>query len=365
MATHTLRSLRAHRSTSATTRIRKSRSTGDTTARAISKLLEHKNDPTVSVGTTQASGALHSKDVAPRLLMIIDDFTMRVAVREVAEQAGVVVDSSPNPEAALERFLGGAHAIVATDSLSIIRAMRAMPPRLQPYLFYVVATLPDNGVAGLSAGADDSLCAASAPELLRSRIEAARRIATLQVALEAARAEHETVASIDPLTRAGTRRFFEEQFPREIRSAARNHLPLSMAVCDVDHFKRINDTYGHAAGDHVLRELARRIINLLRDEQDWVARLGGEEFAIVFTRTRIGDARGLARRLRLVICSTPFRFGEVELHVSASFGLVGLDRVQGSATRIAEYLKGAADKALYKSKELGRNRVTVAMATAE
>jgi diguanylate cyclase (GGDEF)-like protein len=361
MATTTLRTLHS-RNAAATTRTRKSRSTGDTTARAISKLLDRKNDATASIGATQGTGVLLGTDEPPRLLMIIDDFAMRVAIREVAEQAGVVVDSSPNPEAALERFLHGSHALVATDSLSIIRAMRAMPPRLQPYLFYVVDKTPDDGAAGVIAGADDSICASSAPELLRSRIGAARRIAALQSALTAARAERETVASLDPLTRAGTRRFFEEQFPREIRSAARNRVPLSMAICDVDHFKRINDTHGHAAGDHVLRELSGRIINVLRDQQDWIARVGGEEFAIVFARTRPEDARGLARRMRLIICSTPFRYGEVELDVSASFGLVGLDRVQGSANRVADYLKHAADKALYKSKESGRNRVTVAMA---
>lgn len=358
--TRTVKALRGA-STAATTRTRRPRGAGDTTAQAVSRLVGRGEELAAGLDATRNTTLMQSAQGVPRLLMVIDDFMMRVNVRDLAEQAGLIVDSSPNPEAALQKFYDEGYTLVVTDSLETIRDVRSLPVQAQPHILFTVDSDPENGIEGLNAGADDCFSIGSAPELIRAKLAVARRVAALETALASSRSQRKAVEALDPLTHAGTRRFFDQQFPKEIRSAARRGAALSIAICDIDHFKRINDQHGHAIGDKVLREFVRRIENILRERQDWVARIGGEEFAIVFTRTDTQEARGLTRRIRLVICSAPFRIGDLELHVSASFGLAGSNKLSGAADATADRLKTAADRALYRSKDVGRNRVTVAL----
>jgi two-component system cell cycle response regulator len=133
---------------------------------------------------------------------------------------------------------------------------------------------------------------------------------------------------------------------------------VSLIVCDIDHFKRINDTLGHPGGDEVLKQFGARLKSCLRHDIDWVARLGGEEFAIVLPETTYEAALGVARKLRSSVAETPFPVSEHNLKVTASFGVCGLDRVPVGQRQIPVQLMKVADAALYRSKNDGRNRVT-------
>ena len=119
---------------------------------------------------------------------------------------------------------------------------------------------------------------------------------------------------------------------REIARAARYSHPISVAMCDIDHFKRINDKYGHPVGDAVLRQCAQRMQKCLRRGTDWIARLGGEEFAIVLPETGLDKGLLVCRKLREALAAEPFSSG-------------------------SERLMSVADRALYRSKEAGRDRV--------
>lgn len=178
-------------------------------------------------------------------------------------------------------------------------------------------------------------------------------------------AEHEaqlqhqlyTTATHDGLTGTLNRRHLMVRLRQEVELARRSGLPLGVVMFDVDHFKRVNDEHGHAAGDDVLRGLAERIRPALRT-YDLFGRYGGEEFVMVLPQTEQEDALAIAERLRLLISGSPFpRSGDVAhraLGVTASLGLAVLDV---DTLTSPERLLQAADEALYRAKAGGRNRV--------
>src|SRR5262249_5339803 len=143
--------------------------------------------------------------------------------------------------------------------------------------------------------------------------------------------------------------------------AARYGRALSLILCDIDHFKKINDTLGHPAGDDILRQFGPRLQRELRKGVDWVARIGGEEFAIVMPETTYDAALAVARKLRVAVARVAFKATSKSLQVTASFGLCGMDRVPLGEPRLADRVLKIADAALYRSKNDGRNRVTAAI----
>ncbi len=158
----------------------------------------------------------------------------------------------------------------------------------------------------------------------------------------------------DPLTRAYNKRFLAEHLSKEVKFARRHHTKLSMLMIDLDHFKNINDTYGHPTGDQVLVQLAELAHNMIRGE-DVVARYGGEEFAVVLRDISLEDAAIAAERLRVSIRATAFIHGDTELPVTASIGVATLM----PHMKDPQELIAAADSALYAAKAAGRNRVMV------
>ena len=160
---------------------------------------------------------------------------------------------------------------------------------------------------------------------------------------------YEEQALTDALTSISNRRAFDEFIDRQYAEFQRDGRPATVLMLDVDHFKRFNDTYGHAAGDEVLKGVARELKRTMR-EVDLVARYGGEEFAVVFPGTHVKEAGPVAERARAVIAGTIFNHEGSELKVTASFGLAEL--------RTGETMSDAvkrADEALYASKRAGRN----------
>jgi len=158
-------------------------------------------------------------------------------------------------------------------------------------------------------------------------------------------------ATRDALTGALNRRSFFELFEREVSSARRHRAPLSMAMVDVDHFKSINDRFGHPAGDAVLRQLADRLRGDLRIE-DALGRYGGEEFAMLMRHTALEGAVQVAERVRLRVAGKAFALPDRELDVTVSIGVASWNPEDGE-----EQLLRLADEALYKAKESGRNCV--------
>lgn len=167
------------------------------------------------------------------------------------------------------------------------------------------------------------------------------------------------LATVDGLTQLYFRRHFEMRFAEEMRRAKRYGTRLSLAMMDIDHFKKFNDTYGHSTGDEVLKLVAQTIKKSIRDEIDIPARYGGEEMLVLMPETDVDGAMKLAERIRDAIekADLPGPNGET-LHVTISIGVATMPLHAEADQALME----AADKALYKSKEGGRNRVTLAEA---
>jgi diguanylate cyclase (GGDEF)-like protein len=161
----------------------------------------------------------------------------------------------------------------------------------------------------------------------------------------------------DPLTGCFNRGFMNENLPREIRRALRYRRSLSLALCDLDHFKTINDSYGHQCGDMILREFVQSLNELIRTDSDWLARYGGEEFLLVLPETTLENASRLAERLRARIAGKAFAWEKEKITLTASFGVVGFDIEQIPKTLQAEALLNRADEYMYRAKKHGRNRV--------
>ena len=134
-----------------------------------------------------------------------------------------------------------------------------------------------------------------------------------------------------------------------------NHSPSYSA--DIDHFKRVNDSFGHQAGDAVLVQFVKNLQNSIRDEVDWIARYGGEEFLVVLPETKVSDAQIVAEKLRIAVSSQPIGHEAEPISITSSFGVTGFDPVMQSASVTLEQILKTADENLYQAKNEGRNRV--------
>ena len=160
----------------------------------------------------------------------------------------------------------------------------------------------------------------------------------------------------DGLTKAFNKKYFTDRLESEFTFALRHASPLALVMFDIDHFKKVNDTYGHQAGDHVLSELSTLLTGALRAE-DVFARYGGEEFAVICRGTDVSPgARSSASGMRKAVEGHRFVYEGTHIPVTISVGIAGLP---DPAVKDASELVARADKALYKSKHGGRNRVTL------
>src|SRR5581483_8833868 len=223
-----------------------------------------------------------------------------------------------------------------------------------PVVFLTGRTGTDDIVAGIELGAHDYLKKPFEPPELIARINSAVRVKRLQDELRDRNAELDAVSRTDALTGLHNRRHAAEHLVRHVSSARRHGFELSVLMFDIDHFKAINDTYGHAGGDAVLREFAARVQPTLRTE-DIPARWGGEEFLIIAPVTSSDGAHALAERIRASIAATPFAVGP---HQTCSVTVsVGCATTRGEDP---DALIGRADDALYQAKTGGRDQVVSA-----
>jgi diguanylate cyclase (GGDEF)-like protein len=341
------------------------RTGGQTTV--IKRVLERRSQrPSAIQEDTTATIAVMLRVLPPpRALLAIDDGAIRADFERRIPPDMLEVEAAAQEDAALASLLTDFRPVVVTDSLQLIRRLRAQQSTRAPYVVYV-APLDEahERDAGLAAGADDCVGRRVEDRELLARLGAARRIAELEGVLRIALVENRKLSTTDDLTRVASRRFFSKHFPREVERAARYSRPLSLILCDIDYFKNANDTFGHAGGDEILKQFGTRLQESLRRGIDWVARIGGEEFAIVLPETSYEQALDVARKLRARVADRSFKVQARDIEVTASFGLCGLDRVPVGERKLAEQVLKVADAALYRSKNSGRNRVTATMLPA-
>ena len=175
--------------------------------------------------------------------------------------------------------------------------------------------------------------------------------------LEKANGEIRLLSRTDSLTGCYNRGYLTDHLPHEIKRASRYRHSLAISLCDIDHFKVVNDTYGHQCGDLVLRELVQCILSLIRTDMDWLARYGGEEFLLVLPETSVANAVRMAERLRKHISKLVIEWEGEKISITASFGVTGFNASKPFETVLAEDLVNMADRYLYQAKNEGRNKV--------
>jgi two-component system cell cycle response regulator len=329
----------------------------------IQRVLERRaqKPSTTEEGTTATVAVMVRVLPPPKALLMFEEAPMRLFMEQRVRPDMLDFESVETQAEALRRFEAEFRPVVLTDSPELVRNLRARATQRAPYILYI-SELDDSveREAGLTAGADDCVGRRVSEREFEARVGAAKRIAELEAVLRITLAENRKLSATDDLTRVASRRFFGKHFPREVERAARYGRALALVLCDIDNFKKINDTLGHAAGDDILRQFGPRLQRQLRKGIDWVARIGGEEFAIVMPETSYEAARGVARKLRAAVAGASFKAVGKPLQVTASFGLCGVDRVPVGEPGLAERILKIADAALYRSKNDGRNRVTAA-----
>jgi diguanylate cyclase (GGDEF)-like protein len=211
----------------------------------------------------------------------------------------------------------------------------------------------EDKIEGLELGADDYITKPFQYQELLARIRAGKRIVDLQKELVETNRRLELLSVTDGLTGLHNHRYFQDELTRAFEESQRYQRPLSLAMIDIDFFKKVNDTYGHAVGDDVLKRAAALFSESVRST-DLVARYGGEEFVVMMPETELADALTFAEKIRGLAETNPMETQSGPLPITVSIGVASIPQTK---IRSTQELIVAADKALYRAKRNGRNRV--------
>ncbi len=225
-----------------------------------------------------------------------------------------------------------------------------------PYVYVILLTSKEgrqNMLEAMQAGADDYLVKPFDEMEMKARLLVGKRILDLQEELVSARESMRQAATHDSLTGLLNRGEILCMFQRELERGRRERAPVGAILCDIDHFKNVNDTLGHLSGDEALREVGRRLQSQLR-VYDGVGRYGGEEFLMILPNCDLPNTMLRANELRKIVAGTPVQCSSVERLITMSMG-VAVSACDGKNE--LEALLNQADAGLYAAKEKGRNRV--------
>jgi diguanylate cyclase (GGDEF)-like protein len=243
------------------------------------------------------------------------------------------------------------------DGIEVCREVRRRKDHAYTYLILLSSReTKQDIVQGLESGADDYLTKPYDAEELKARLRAGERILELEDRLVEARESMRFQATHDILTSLWNRGVIVELVSREVVRARREKSCNAVMMCDIDHFKKVNDQNGHAAGDDVLREVARRLQTSVRS-YDMVGRYGGEEFLVVLNKCDPSSAVARAENLRNIVAAKPILLSTKSVTVTIS---IGVALTTDFPNRDADDILHAADMALYAAKEAGRNCIRLA-----
>jgi diguanylate cyclase (GGDEF)-like protein len=303
-----------------------------------------------------------------RVLIVDDDPHVVMRISRFLKSHNYETHSAGSGEEALRVLDTLACQIVLTDwrmpdmdGLALCRYLRLR--QVDAYVYILMLTVRDSTddiLAGLAAGADDYVVKGATTEEILARLEVGRRTTHLERSLRKSNEENRRMSVTDALTGVHNRRFLMKYLPRELERSRRYAHPLGVISCDLDNFKQINDEFGHEAGDEVLQAFATRAGDSIRQEIDWIARSGGEEFVIVLPETGLQGASSAADRLRQALVTRPMSTSAGPLAVTVSMGVTALETPEELSGVSARELLRAADRYLFTSKLLGRDRATVA-----
>lgn len=295
-------------------------------------------------------------DLLSRRLMerMLERNGYEVVTAENGRQAAEILSSDDSPRLALIDWM-----MPELDGPGVCRQVRSRHDTRYIYITLLTAKqASEDIVVGLEAGADDYLIKPCNPEELKARLRTGIRILDLEDKLVEAREDMRFRATHDALTSLWNRGAIVADFERELARSRREHGVVSILICDIDHFKQVNDVHGHQAGDEVLRQVSSRLLSSVRS-YDMVGRYGGEEFLLVLSGCDSRLAQRRAEEIRNAVASNPFETSDGLLPLSVSIGtLTSNDWDSGFSTT---QLLNEADRALYRAKANGRNCVELAL----
>jgi two-component system, cell cycle response regulator len=302
-----------------------------------------------------------------KILIAEDERLSRMMLEKSLQKAGYEVTTVNNGALALAALQGDDPprlglldwVMPEKDGVEVCREIRLRRDKAYTYLILLSSKESKKEIVeGLEAGADDYLTKPYDEEELKARLRAGERILELEDHLVEARETMRFQATHDALTSLWNRGVIEELLAREIHRSRRENSCTVVILCDVDHFKRVNDEFGHHIGDDVLRELARRLQHSVRS-YDMVGRFGGEEFLIILNKCDANSAIARAENIRMEVAKKPIPTRAKPLPVTIS---VGLALSTDCENKNADEILACADVALYEAKSAGRNCVRLANA---